>query len=166
MSTSDVDRDLQKGQLALQARTAVANSQFEQALSVYNRYIQLYPEDIHGYDGMATTLHFLQREEEERRVRQQELQVCERILQQNKNDVSLLHSKAYLLAYFNRYEEALRVYNEILLVDPTNWMAVHQLGTLLAQIGRADEAAPYLKKAQTLEEETRQRLKQRVQSTH
>ena len=161
MSISDASQEAQKSQLALNARKAILEQKFDEALNAYDQYIKLDPNDLHGYDGMATTLHYLQRTEDERKVRAYALKVCEESLRGNPRDLSILQSKAHLLAFFGRLDDALTVYDQILQLDGENWVAVLQKGTLLTQLGRSTEAAPYLMRAKQLEDQVRQKMLQR-----
>ncbi|HLW02658.1 MAG TPA: tetratricopeptide repeat protein [Ktedonobacterales bacterium] len=120
-----------------------AAGNYEMALTVFDRTIQLDPTNADYHFARGYTLNDLQRYEEA-------LTALQLAIQLNPNDAYFHVHQGIALFHLKQYHEAWRAFTRAIRIDPANGFAYHNMGMVFKQSGQKAEAEQAYKKARAL----------------
>jgi tetratricopeptide (TPR) repeat protein len=134
--TARADADPEIGEdpefLRIRGRTLINLNRREDALEVYQEWIRLSPKAVEAYWYKALACRSPEHY-------QAGLDACERALALDPKSFRLLVEKSWLLRQTKRYDEALRVQDQLLVLSADSGMEFDR-GEILRALGRHDEA--------------------------
>jgi Flp pilus assembly protein TadD len=116
------------GALALRAEILVDNEEYDAALAVCEEIFKTNPHDLRGRTIRATVL--LLREDAAGFAAEKK-----RVLAVNPRASQLLHGVAEFFTKAHRYEEAARLWEEAVKLEPKDWVALAGMGTNYLRLG-------------------------------
>jgi tetratricopeptide (TPR) repeat protein len=135
--------DCQADLLFEQARLFEISNEFEAAIAIYNKALQLRPNKDVGWYNRGISLSRLGRYEEA-------IASYNKALQLKTDDDIAWYKRGYALGSLGRYEEAIASFNEALKLKPDCDSAWYIRGYALGNLGRYEEAIASYDKALTL----------------
>ncbi|MGF1582719.1 MAG: tetratricopeptide repeat protein [Gemmataceae bacterium] len=108
-------------------------NQYEEALEVFKKTTQLYPNQIQGWNGLGFALAFLEQHRES-------LEAFDRAISLNARDDYAWEGRSLALWHLQRYEEALACETQRLKLNPGNAESWNSRGAMLQHIQCYEEA--------------------------
>jgi serine/threonine protein kinase len=123
-----------------EGNTFLQSNKYEQALTAYQRTIELNPAYAPGYTNKGNALFKLKRYYEA-------LAAYEQAMSLNPANAQAYLGKSRVLRELKRYQEALMVLERALQLDPTSVVAYNNMSMLLWSLGRTEDALRALDRA-------------------
>jgi tetratricopeptide (TPR) repeat protein len=121
-----------------------ATAQYEEALTSYERAIELDPNNTFAHFNCGGVLYRLGRYEEA-------LTCCDRVIKIDKDQMIVRFNRGVVLTKLGRDEEAMASFDEFIGLDPDNADAYFGRGNALNNLGRYEEALASFDKAVALD---------------
>ncbi|OQX83815.1 MAG: hypothetical protein B6D63_05615 [Candidatus Latescibacteria bacterium 4484_7] len=116
------------------------NGQYEKALELFKKAIELDPEFTEGYNNLGLTYTEIQEEEKA-------TEAFKKAIELNPDLAATYNNLGYVFYRLGSYEEAIEMYNEAIGKSKDNSSAYTNLGNAYYKLDRTDEAIEAWKKA-------------------
>jgi tetratricopeptide (TPR) repeat protein len=126
-------RDYQAALLYEQGNIFSTNNQYKEAITSYDRALQLKPDFSQAWFNRGSILNQFGKYKES-------LISYERALKIDPNDYDAWQSRGNVLGNLGRYEEAIASYDRSLQIDPNQYISWYDRGIALSILGRYKEA--------------------------
>lgn len=110
-----------------------SNKEYRSALSLFEKVLQLNPNDDLAWYNRGNALSQLGQNEEA-------LSSFEQVLQFNPNDDLAWYNRAKALFYLEQYEEAIVSFEKVLQINPNDYLTWNNRGVALGLLGKYEEA--------------------------
>jgi tetratricopeptide (TPR) repeat protein len=159
----DEDRQTPSGKASLffeKAKILITNESYEEAISSFDRIIELMPDDYFAWDIRGRIFDLLNRYEEAIASYDKAIKSYNNALGFKSLEVTneLWNSRGVALSNLNRYEEAIISYNNALQLQPNDHEAWYNLACAHSLLGEIDFAVTDLTEALRLNPEKYQEL--------
>lgn len=122
----------------IQGESHHALQQFDEAITCFNKAIELRPDDLLGYGALVEV-------QEQRNDMVAAVDIYERLIARNPGSAALYYQLAGTLTQINDREGAMAAYRKVVELEPRVVQAHLLLGVLLLDAGQHDEAVARLK---------------------
>lgn len=134
IAAKDNDKKLEINVLLNEGTLLFSEKKYEEALEIFNKVLEINPNDDEALSRKGLTLEFLGRYDEA-------LSALNIAIEINPKDTFSLIRRAHIIGCLQgKFETALNSFNEILKVNPLNEEALSHKGTILANMERYEEA--------------------------
>jgi len=139
---SDEDLDLLE-EFFEQAQDLFDEENYEDAISFYDKVLEIDSEDFDALFGKAISLGNIGKHEEA-------ISFYDKVLEIDSEDIDALNGKALALDNIGQHEEAISFYDKVLEIDSEDIDALFGRALSLESLGREEEAISNLEKIETI----------------
>lgn len=135
-----INKQLNEKLLALKGIVLSEKRNFDDAIMIFDEYLNSYPKEIFVLKNKAYCLRQLKKQKEC-------LKIYDKILKIDKYNESALYWKGVALMMLKRFDEALNIFNKFLKINSTCDKAFFNKGSVLYCLGKKDKALLCVKEA-------------------